>query len=43
MADFVLHLDEVEGILAEDVGPDDLADFGGQAGEEGAFWLRVYG
>lgn len=41
MADFVLHLDEVEGVIPEDVGVDDLPDLRGEACEEGAFWLGI--
>jgi hypothetical protein len=39
VADFILDGDEVQGIIAEDVGPDNSADFGREACEEGAFSL----
>lgn len=39
MPHFILDGDEVECIIAEDVGPDYSADFGREACEEGAFGL----
>lgn len=42
VADFILELDEVQSVGAEDVGPYDVADFWGEGVEEGGGGLGVY-